>query len=138
MHGLEQKLYQLIISRLDGERLSSSTYLEGIFELVRKGIGGFIIFGGRRDELKGFIDKIQSLSEIPLFMASDVEQGVGQQFTGATGFPPQMAMAAAIDREDPKDVAILGNALQAIADEAMDVGINMPLIPVLDVNQNPD
>ncbi|VAX34154.1 beta-N-acetylglucosaminidase, partial [hydrothermal vent metagenome] len=41
-------------------------------------------------------------------------------------------------REDPKDVAILGNALQAIADEAMDVGINMPLIPVLDVNQNPD
>ncbi|GMT47990.1 MAG: beta-glucosidase [bacterium] len=109
-----------------------------MFELVRKGIGGFIIFGGRRDDLKGFIDKIQSLSEIPLLMASDIEQGVGQQVTGATGFPPQMAMAAAIDREDPKDVAILKKALQAIADEAMDIGINMPLIPVLDVNQNPD
>ncbi|HEC98102.1 MAG TPA: hypothetical protein ENI58_08145, partial [Nitrospirae bacterium] len=61
-----------------------------------------------------------------------------QQVAGATGFPPQMAMAAAIDREDPKDVAILRKALQAIADEAMDPGINMPLIPVLDVNQNPD
>jgi len=138
VHGLEQKLYQLIISRLDGERLSSRAYQEGIFELVRKGIGGFIIFGGRRDELKGFIDTIQSLTELPLFMASDIEQGVGQQVTGATGFPPQMAMAAAIDRKDPKDVAILGKALRAIADEAMDLGINMPLIPVLDVNQNPD
>ncbi|MEC4686219.1 MAG: glycoside hydrolase family 3 N-terminal domain-containing protein [Nitrospirota bacterium] len=138
MHGLEQKLYQLIISRLDGERLSSRTYQDGIFELVRKGIGGFIIFGGRRDELKGFIDTIQSLSELPLFMASDIEQGVGQQVTGATRFPPQMAMAAAINREDPKDIAILRKALQAIADEAMDIGINMPLIPVLDVNQNPD
>jgi beta-glucosidase-like glycosyl hydrolase len=138
VHKLEQKLYQLIISRLEGERLCSRTYQKGIFELVRKGIGGFIIFGGRRDELKGFIAKIQSLSEIPLFMASDIEQGVGQQVAGATGFPPQMAIAAAIDREDPKDVAILRKALQAIADEAMDLGINMPLIPVLDVNQNPD
>jgi beta-glucosidase-like glycosyl hydrolase len=28
--------------------------------------------------------------------------------------------------------------LKAVVDEAVGVGINMPLIPVLDINQNPD
>lgn len=135
---LEKKLYQLIISRLDGEGISSVSYQEKIFELVRKGIGGFIIFGGRRDEVKDFIDKIQSISEIPLFIASDVERGVEQQIRDTTLFPCQMAMAAAIDRNRPGNITILESAVKAIADEAKDVGINMPLIPVLDVNQNPD
>ncbi len=135
---MKEKLYQLIISRLEGERLRSRSYREGLLGLVRKGIGGFIIFGGSRIELREFIDEAQSLSETPLFIASDIEQGVGQQVMGATGFPPQMAVAAAIDRGDPGDVAILRNALQAMADEALDTGINMPLIPVLDVNQAPD
>jgi len=138
VHGSEQKLYQLIISRLDGERISSREYREGIFELVRKGIGGFIVFGGRRDELKEFIGEIQTMSETTLFTAADIEQGVGQQVSGTTRFPPQMAVAAAIDRESPEDVAVLRRVLQAVAEEAADVGINMPLIPVLDVNQDPD
>lgn len=134
----EKKLYQLIISRLDGYNIHSQAYKEKIFQLVEKGIGGFIIFGGRRDEIKDFIKKIQSISEIPLFIASDVECGVGQQIQGATLFPCQMAITAAVNKGRAEDVGILGNALKAIAEESIDVGINMPLIPVLDVNQNPD
>ncbi len=137
-HPLEKKLYQLIISRLDGEDIRSMSSQERIFELVRKGIGGFLIFGGKRDEVKDFIDKIQSISEIPLFIASDVERGVEQQIKDTTLFPCQMAMAAAIARNRPGNITILESAAKAIADEAKDVGINMPLIPVLDVNQNPD
>jgi beta-glucosidase-like glycosyl hydrolase len=137
-YSLEKKLYQLIISRLDGEDISSESYQETIFELVRKGIGGFIIFGGKKAEVKYFIDKIQSISEIPLFIASDIERGVGQQIQNTTVFPCQMAMAAAIDKNRPEDVTILENVIKAIAYEARDIGINMPLIPVLDVNQNSD
>jgi beta-glucosidase-like glycosyl hydrolase len=137
-YSLEKKLYQLIITRLDGEDISSGCYQETIFELVRKGIGGFIIFGGKKAEVKCFIDKIQSISEIPLFIASDIERGVGQQIQNTTVFPCQMAMAAAIDKNRPEDVTILENVIKAIAYEARDIGINMPLIPVLDVNQNPD
>jgi len=135
---LEKKLYQLIISRLDGANIYSKTYKEKIFQLVEKGIGGFIIFGGRRDEIKDFIKQIQSLAETPLFIASDIECGVGQQIKDATLFPCQMAVAAAIDKHKPEDIPILASALKAVAREAMDIGINMPLIPVLDVNQNPD
>jgi len=135
---LEKKLYQLIISRLDGYHLHSQAYQKEIFQLVEKGISGFIIFGGRRDEVKGFINKIQSISGIPLFIASDVECGVGQQIQDTTMFPCNMAMAAAIDRDKPDDINILKSALKAIAQESIDVGINMPLIPVLDVNQDPN
>jgi beta-N-acetylhexosaminidase len=135
---LEKNLYQLIIGRLDGEAISSVSYQKKIFELIRKGIGGFIIFGGKKNNVKHFIDIIQSVSEIPLFIASDIERGAGQQIRDTTVFPCQMAMAAAIDKNRPADVKILGDAIKAIADEAREVGINMPLIPVLDVNQNPD
>lgn len=135
---LEKRLYQLIISRLDGYNIYSQDYRGRIFNLIEKGIGGFIIFGGRRDEIKDFIQEIQSISEMPLFIASDIECGVGKQIEDATQFPCQMAMAAAIDKKNPGNIELLKDALKAIACESVDVGINMPLIPVLDVNQNPD
>jgi beta-N-acetylhexosaminidase len=135
---LEKKLYQLIISRLDGNKIYSQAYREKILRLVEKGIGGFIIFGGEKKGIKDLIRKIQSLAATPLFIASDVECGVGQQIKDMTLFPCQMAVAAAIDKHKPRDITMLASALKAIACEAMDIGINMPLIPVLDVNQNPD
>jgi beta-glucosidase-like glycosyl hydrolase len=138
MLNLEKKLYQLIISRLEGDRISSGAYHEHIIELVKKGIGGFIVFGGEMDEVKSFIHKIQTMSEKPLFIASDIERGAGQQLKGATGFPSQMAVAAAFSKDRTEDSHARENMVRAIADESMDVGINMPLIPVMDVNQNPD
>src|SRR4030067_718604 len=136
--NLQRKLYQIIINRLDGDRICNHAYQEIIFTLVRKGIGGFIIFGGKREELRPFIDKLQATAESPLFIASDIERGVGQQINGYTKFPCQMAVRAAINRDDPADMALLRDSLRAVALEAMDAGINMPLIPVLDINNNPD
>ena len=136
--NLGKKLYQIIISRLNGDRIHNQAYQEYIYTLVRNGIGGFIIFGGERDDVRAFIDKLQSMAEIPLFIASDIERGVGQQIEGCTNFPSQMAVRAAVNRDNPDDVAILRDVVRAISLEAIDAGINMPLIPVLDVNRNPD
>lgn len=136
--NLKEKLYQLVISRLDGDRIPDQGYQEGIISLVRNGIGGFIIFGGRKEVVTPFIDRLQNISGIPLFIASDIERGVGQQIGGYTDFPCQMAIRAAVNREDPDDMAMMRAAIRAIALEAMDAGINMPLIPVLDVNSNPE
>jgi beta-N-acetylhexosaminidase len=136
--ALEKKLYQLIISRLNGEEIHVKSYQKKTFRLIEKGIGGFIIFGGKKEEIRNFINKMQSVSEMPLFVASDIERGAGQQIQGCTSFPCQMAMAAATDTDRPEDLLKLRDAVNAIADEAKDVGINMPLIPVLDVNRDPD
>ncbi len=136
--SLERKFYQLIISRLDGDKISSPEYRERILGLVEKGIGGFIVFGGEKEEVKTFIAEIQTLAEIPLFIASDIERGVGQQLRGATSFPCQMAIAAAVDRNSAEGVALLERAISAVAAESADIGINFPFIPVMDVNRNPD
>jgi beta-N-acetylhexosaminidase len=138
MPGPEQKFYQLIISRLDGHKLSSAFYQEQITDLVRKGIGGFIVFGGEKREVSSFIHSLQLLAETPLFIASDIERGVGQQISGSTTFPGQMASAAATDIHNHESLKSLEEAIRAIAYESIDIGINMPLIPVLDVNSNPD
>lgn len=138
LNTIEKRLYQLIISRLEGENVRSHPYRERIFRLVSEGIGGFIVFGGEGGEIKAFIDEIQSRSEVPLFIASDIERGVGQQMKGYTRFPCQMAVHAAINKGRPEEVALLREAVGAIAREAIDAGINLPLIPVLDVNRNPD
>jgi len=47
---LEKRLYQLIIARLNGDRIESQGYQKNIIELVKKGIGGFILFGGEKDK----------------------------------------------------------------------------------------
>jgi len=136
--SLEQKLYQLIICRLDGEKAANTAYRQKIFSLIEKGIGGFILFGGEKVPIQELIQKMQLLSKIPLFVSSDIERGVGQQIKGCTPFPCQMAVASAIDKNNPEDISILKEALKEMALEAIGIGINMPLIPVLDVNQNPD
>jgi beta-N-acetylhexosaminidase len=136
--SLEKKLYQLIIRRLNGEEMLLKSYRKNIFKLIEKGIGGFIIFGGKKEEVRNFIGRMQSVSEMPLFIASDIERGTGQQIQGCTSFPCQMAMAAATDTDRPEDLLKLRDTVNAIAGEAKDVGINMPLIPVLDVNRDPD
>jgi len=133
-----RKCYQLIIGRLDGENLSLHSYREKIRELVRKGIGGFIVFGGQKNAVSDFIAEIQSFSRVPLFIASDIERGVGQQIRKCSLFPCQMAVSAAIAKDSPEDVRLLENAIRMVAAEAQSAGINMPLIPVLDVNRDPD
>jgi beta-N-acetylhexosaminidase len=134
----EKKAYQAIISRLDGERISDPQYRQRLFQLIEKGICGFILFGGTKEQIKPFIVEMQTRSQIQLFIASDIERGVGQQVRGMTSFPSQMAFAAAIDRAKEEDEYLLQKSIEAIASEARDIGINMPLIPVLDVNRNPD
>jgi len=137
-HEPMRKAYQVIISRLDGERLDDTAYRDKLVELVDNGIGGFIIFGGKLETIREFIGDMQARADIPLFIASDIERGAAQQIAGLTAFPSQMAVAAALDPTYKDDETLLKKMLEAIADESAYAGINMPLIPVLDVNRDPD
>ncbi|HMK50756.1 MAG TPA: glycoside hydrolase family 3 N-terminal domain-containing protein [Thermodesulfovibrionales bacterium] len=136
--SLKTSLYQLVISRLDGSRIGDPRYESRLISLVKKGIGGFILFGGQKDVVKEFIHRMQAEAETPLLIASDIERGVHQQVSGYTPFPCQMAVSGAVDMDRPDDVQLLSDAVRSVAEEAGETGINMPLIPVLDVNQDPD
>ncbi len=127
---LEKRLYQLVIARLDGDRIGDVLYRDHILDLAKKGIAGFMLRGGARDELQSFIGSLQSLAERPLFIASYAERGIGEQIRETTRFPSPMAFAAAMDVNDPRDLHLLSETFTAIAAEAADCGINMPLIRV--------
>ncbi|BAU45064.1 glycoside hydrolase family 3 N-terminal domain-containing protein [Leptolyngbya sp. O-77] len=101
------------------------------------GVGGVILLGGSAAEVAGRSHLLQSWAELPLLIAADVEEGVGQRFSGATWFPPPMALGELAQRDLPaalRDAEAMGAAL---AQEALAVGINWVLAPVVDVNNNP-
>jgi len=130
-----KKIAQLIIVRINGKDINKKfKYYES---LVKKGIGGFIVFGGKSKEISRAIKRLQKNAEIPLFIASDLEQGLGQQIEGGTIFPPAMAIGQAIKPESKDDIRLLRKSIGIIAQEAKATGINIILSPVLDVNTNP-
>ncbi len=126
--------YSRLIVRLDGKRLSESPELYA--DLVKKGIGGFIVFGGDIEKLREGLRFLQEHSEKPLIICSDLEQGLGQQVKGGSIFPSAMAMGYAF-RNDPSSLTLIENAFRHVAREALYTGINTILAPVLDIQNNP-
>ena len=81
---------------------------------------------------------MQSQSAIPLLIAADIEEGVGQRFSGATWFPPPMALDAVAQRDLSSAINYAYTMGQVTAQEARAIGINWLLAPVVDINTNPE
>jgi beta-glucosidase len=102
------------------------------------GVGGVILLGASAGELAIRTQQLQNWAKIPLLISADIEEGVGQRFAGATWFAPPMAIGA-IFRKDQNLGLHYAHQMGAItAKEALAIGINWVLAPVVDVNNNPD
>jgi beta-glucosidase len=101
------------------------------------GVGGVIFLGGSAAELGLKIQQLQAIAPIPLLTCADVEEGIGQRFSGATWFPPPMALQA-VATQDLNLALDLAEAMgAATAQEAQAIGLNWLLAPTVDVNNNP-
>ncbi|MDJ0704801.1 MAG: glycoside hydrolase family 3 N-terminal domain-containing protein [Leptolyngbyaceae cyanobacterium MO_188.B28] len=101
------------------------------------GVGGVILLGGSAGEIGLRSQQLQGWAKTPLLLAADIEEGVGQRFSGATWFPPPMALGA-IAAENPSLALSYAEQMGAItAQEAQAIGLNWVLAPVVDVNNNP-
>ncbi|AFY62691.1 glycoside hydrolase family 3 N-terminal domain-containing protein [Synechococcus sp. PCC 6312] len=101
------------------------------------GVGGVIFLGGSAAELSHRCQELQSQAPIPLLLAADIEEGVGQRFSGAVEFPPPLALAE-IAQTQPERAQNYATKMGAcIAREALGIGLNWVLAPVVDVNNNP-
>ncbi|MFP4021432.1 MAG: beta-N-acetylhexosaminidase [Halanaerobium sp.] len=102
-------------------------------------IGGVIYFSRNIENLEQTAElskELQQLalnsdSAIPLFISADQEGGTVTRLSGATHFPGNMAQGAADDKDLTKKMA------EYTAVELKNLGINVNLAPVLDVNNNP-
>ncbi len=138
IHSLRRDVAQMVMPRIDGNKLDEPRYLLQLKGLIKEGIGGFILFGGSVDRTPGQLQELHAFAEVPLLIASDVERGLGQQLAGGTRFPSQRAVASAINRNLKKDVGLLGRMLDAVRIETRAAGIHAVFSPVVDVNNNPD
>jgi beta-glucosidase len=101
-------------------------------------IGGVILLGGSAGEIALRSQQLQDWAKIPLLMAADIEEGVGQRFAGATWFPPPMAIAAIARQVSHKAEDYAKQIGAYTAQEALAIGLNWVLAPVVDINNNPD
>ncbi len=101
-------------------------------DLVSKhGIGGVIFFEGTRDRQVEFTGRIKKLSKIPLVIAQDAEWGTGMRLREIEDFPFQMTLGAL------QDDSLIYRMGAAVAWQCRDLGVNVNLAPVADVNNNP-
>ena len=102
------------------------------------GVGGVLLLGGSAAEIGLRSHQLQDWATIPLLLAADIEEGVGQRFAGATWFPPPMALGAIAQRDLPTAMHLAEQMGEVTAREAVAMGLNWLLAPVVDVNNNPN
>ena len=104
---------------------------------IKLGVGGVILLGGSAVEVSLRTQQLQDWAEIPLLIAADIEEGVGQRFAGAVWMPPPLAIGAIAERDLSTAIRYAEQMGTATAEEALAIGINWLLAPVVDVNNNP-
>lgn len=99
--------------------------------VVRYGIGGVIFFEGNTAAQVDFTKRLGSVTRIPLIIAQDAEWGTGMRLKEVEDFPYQMTLGAL------QDDSLIYRMGAAIAWQCREIGVNLNLAPVADVNNNP-
>ena len=149
---VEQLVGQMIFAPFNSTYLSSDTdTYEDLVKLIHEAhIGGVIAFGGTERvpqvmlndtygavvlgqpmELASILNRLQSVSSLPLLTSSDFEWGVQMRIAGATRFPRAMAFGAAGDAQ------LAYEAGKIVGAESRALGVHVNFAPVADVNNNP-
>jgi beta-N-acetylhexosaminidase len=132
--SLEKKIGQIVCSDLAGGYVAEGDpKLEQWVRLARDyGLGMFVFYGGTPRDIAHLLNRLQREAEIPILMAADFEGGPGQQVTGASEFPANMAFSAA-GSED-----LVYRAASAAAVEGRAMGIHLTYTPVVDIAWRPE
>jgi beta-N-acetylhexosaminidase len=125
---------QLVIPLLDlrasAEREPAAEW-EHARTLRDAGVGGFILFGGERADVARGLADLRAGAPRGLLVGADLERGLAQQVVGGSALPPAMALGASDDE------ALAEEAGRALGREALAVGIDWVLGPVLDLADEP-
>jgi len=144
--SLEEQIAQMIVVRASGYLFDHQirfprwepTNQQLRYWLEDLNVGGVILLGGTAAEVAQRTAQLQDWAKTPLLLAADIEEGVGQRFAGATWFPPPMALSE-IAKWDLALAKQYGETMgEMTAQDALTLGINWLLAPVVDVNHNPD
>ncbi|MEB2363914.1 MAG: hypothetical protein OZ929_21445 [Bryobacterales bacterium] len=132
--SLEAKAGQIVFVDMTGSYApDTDPGLRRTLSLVRDfGVGGIVLYGGTPRDVAALTNRLQNAAKVPLLVAADFEGGPGQQVTGATEFPANMAFAA-IGSED-----LVYRAARVGALEGRAMGIALTYSPVVDIQTQPE
>ena len=94
-------------------------------------VAGFCLFGGEAEQVRDLLGRLREIADRPLFVASDMECGAGQQVRGLRRLPEAAVWGLGAT---PDDVAAFG---RMTAEDARSVGVDILFAPVLDVMSEP-
>ncbi|HIB77845.1 MAG TPA: glycosyl hydrolase [Flavobacteriales bacterium] len=94
------------------------------------GLGGIICMQGGPENQRNRINRLQSLSEVPLMVASDAEWGLGMRLDSTRSFPRALTLGATGDAE------LVRRFGRAVGVSLRNTGITVNFAPVVDVNSN--
>ncbi len=130
---LEQKVAQLVVVDMQGWYVSDGDpRVQWWTALARDhGVGSFVFYGGTPRDVASLFNRLQRVARIPLLIAGDFEGGPGQQVSGATEYPANMAFAAA------GDDSLVYRATSAAAREGRAMGVHLTYSPAVDIAWRP-
>jgi len=130
---LSEKIGQMIIAQTEARSgITTDRATQQLGRLVQEGkVGGIMFMKGDAFSAALLSNYFQSLTARPLLMSADMERGLAMRLSGATEFPPNMALAAT------KETKFAFEMAKAIAKEARIVGIHQNYAPTVDLNINP-
>ena len=106
--------------------------MEEALQLAKRGVGGFCLYGGTRQEIAHFTQAVRQVSPLPyLLISADYEDGLGRWVADTPLLPSNLALGAA---HDPA-LAFQKGFLTAI--QARSLGVDWIFAPVLDLANNP-
>ncbi len=131
--SLAEKVGQMIIAQIEPHDITPAhKEYRLLSRLVQEGkVGGIMFLKGDVVTAGTLVNHFQSIAPHPILISSDMERGVAMRLSGATEFPPNMAVAATQDRDLAEEMA------EAIAEEATLIGIHQNYAPTVDLNSNP-
>lgn len=141
---LKEKIGQMIMVGFRGTEFSENSDVYGMIKNAK--VGGVIFFDYdvpsgssprniiNPQQVKKLISAIQANSDTPLFVAVDAEGGKVNRLKQIYGFLP---VVSAEKMGQDKTLELTQRESLALAAELKDLGFNMNLAPVVDVNFNP-
>ena len=131
---LERKVAQLVVADLAGGYLGDDDpRMARWLALARDhGVGSFVFYGGTPRDVAHLLNRLQRAAPLPLLMAADFEGGPGQQVSGATEYPANMAFAAAASED------LVYRATSAAGREGRAMGIHLTYSPAVDIAWRPE
>ena len=130
---LREKIAQMMLYYMNMHYLNDdSEQWREIVELIESdGIGGIHLWYGDAGTSLTMRNRMQRASKVPILFDADIERGLHQRFPEGTPLPVLMAQAATGNPE----YAYQAGRITAIEGRAL--GIDLNLMPVVDVNNNP-